>query len=101
MRATVRDRMILEKVITEEVTEGGIYLPDTSRESNYGLRYGIVILKGPKCDPEIREGDIVAFLAHYGNHYVEEGKKYVSIEENKILYYSREDLIVKAESVLT
>lgn len=90
MKKTVENKLLIEKIVQEEKSPGGIILADTVRENDFGLRYGIVILVGPNCTSDIEVGDYIAFLAQSGSHFAEHGKKYVHLPEGKVLYYDKD-----------
>jgi len=84
------NRVILEPVEQEEVTSGGIVLPETAKEKP---QKGKVLAVGPgerdddgKFIPmDVKEGDIVLFAKYSGTEIKVEGKKLLILRESDLL----------------
>ena len=84
------DRLVVAPVEQEEITAGGIVLPETAKEKP---QKGTVIAAGPggrNSDGEhvamdVAEGDTVLFAKYAGTEIKLEGKKVLILRENDIL----------------
>ena len=84
------DRIVLLPADEEEVTRGGIVLPDTAKKKP---REGEVVAVGPgrlldsgeRAAPEIKVGDVVVY-SEYGGTEVKIGDEdYVILDEGSVL----------------
>jgi len=86
----LHDRVLVER-IEEEVTSGGIVIPDNAKEKP--SRGKIVAAgKGKRCKDtgefcalEVKEGDIVLFGKYSGTEVKVEGKEYLVMREEDIM----------------
>jgi chaperonin GroES len=84
------NRVVLEPVEQEEVTSGGIVLPETAKEKP---QKGKVLSVGPgerdddgKFIPmEVKAGDTVLFAKYSGTEIKVEGKKLLIMRESDLL----------------
>jgi len=85
------DRLVVEPVEQEEVTAGGILLPETAKEKP---QEGKVIAAGPgrfdengkRVKMEVKEGDRVLYAKYAGTEVKVEGdKKMLILKESDIL----------------
>ena len=84
------DRLIVEVLEEEEVTVGGIVLPDTAREKP---QRGKVLAVGPGARDEkgervpidVAEGDEVIFSKYGGTEVKVGGEEYLILRESDIL----------------
>ena len=84
------NRVVLEPVEQEEVTSGGIVLPETAKEKP---QKGKVLSVGPgerdddgKFIPmEVKDGDTVLFAKYSGTEIKVEGKKLLIMRESDLL----------------
>jgi len=84
------NRVVVEPVEQEEVTAGGIVLPETAKEKP---QKGKVISAGPgerdedgKYIPmDVKAGDIVLFAKYAGTEIKVEGKKLLILRESDLL----------------
>ena len=84
------NRVVVEPVEEEEVTAGGIVLPETAKEKP---QKGDVISVGPgerdddgKYIPmDVKEGDTVLFAKYSGTEIKVEGKKLLILRESDLL----------------
>lgn len=84
------DRLVVEPVEQEEITAGGIVLPETAKEKP---QKGTVVAVGPggrNSDGEhvamdVAEGDTVLFAKYAGTEIKVEGKKVLILRESDIL----------------
>ena len=84
------DRVLVERVESEEVTKGGIILPDTAKEKPQQGKI-IAVGKGKKGDDgkiiplELKAGDTVLFGKYSGSEIKIEGVEYLIMREDDIL----------------
>ena len=86
----LHDRVLVERVESEEKTAGGIIIPDTAKEKP---QEGIVISAGPgarsddgKVHPlEVKAGDRILFGKWSGTEAKLDGKDYIIMKESDIL----------------
>jgi len=84
------NRVVVEPVEQEEVTSGGIVLPETAKEKP---QKGTVLSIGPgerdddgKYIPmDVKEGDTVLFAKYAGTEIKVEGKKLLILKESDLL----------------
>ena len=84
------DRVIVKPSVKEEVTKGGILLPDTAREKP---QEGEVVAVGPgklgddgkRIEPEIKKGDKVIFAKYAGTEWKQDDDEYLILRETDIL----------------
>lgn len=79
------DRVLIEPAQAEEVTAGGIYIPDTAKEKP---QRGTVVAVGPGKTDEpttVKEGDVVLYGKYSGTELQVEGKDYLMMRESDIL----------------
>jgi chaperonin GroES len=86
----LHDRILVERIESEEVTSGGIILPDTAKEKP---QQGKVISVGPgkkaedgKLIPmDVKAGDTILFGKYAGSDIKMEGKEYLIMREDDVL----------------
>jgi len=66
-------RLVIEPKEQDEVTPGGIVLPDTAKE------------KGERIALDVKVGDLVLFAKYSGTEIKYEGKKLLILRESDIL----------------
>ena len=79
------DRVLIEPVAAEEVTVGGIIIPDTAKEKP--LR-GTVKAVGNGTNDEamvVKEGDLVLYGKYAGTELEVDGVKYLMMRQSDIL----------------
>jgi chaperonin GroES len=79
------DRVLVEAAAAEEVTAGGIYIPDTAKEKP---QKGTVVAVGPgkKDEPTmVKVGDMVLYGKYSGTELNVDGKDYLMMRESDIL----------------
>ena len=86
----LNDRVLVKRLESEEVTSGGIIIPDTAKEKPMK---GEVVAAGPgKIDEAgkraamgVKEGDLVLFNKYAGTEIKIEGADYLVMREDDIL----------------
>jgi len=84
------DRVVVEPIEQEEVTSGGIVLPETAKEKP---QQGFVKAVGPGARDEkgnripldVKVGDRVLFAKYAGSEFKVEGKKLLILRESDIM----------------
>ena len=84
------DRVVVEPIEEEEMTSGGIVLPETAKEKP---QKGKVIAVGPgarddngkRIEMDVAKGNIVLFAKYSGTEIKMEGKKVLILRESDIL----------------
>jgi chaperonin GroES len=86
----LHDRVLVERMESEEVTKGGIILPDTAKEKP---QQGKIISVGTgkrtedgKIIPmELKAGDTILFGKYSGSEIKIEGNEYLIMKEDDVL----------------
>ena len=83
------DRVIIKAAESEDVTSGGIYLPDTAKEKP---QRGEVVAVGPgKTEDgkvvamQVKKGDDVLYGKYSGTEVIVDGTDYLIVRESDIL----------------
>jgi chaperonin GroES len=84
------NRVLIEPIEQDEVTAGGIVLPDTAKEKP---QQGMILAVGPGARDEdgeripldVAKGDKVLFAKYSGTEIKVDGKKYLILREDDIL----------------
>ncbi len=84
------DRLVVEPLEQEDVTAGGIFLPETAKEKP---QQGKIIAAGPgrvddegkRVDLEVKVGDRVLYAKYSGTEIKLDGKKVLILRESDIL----------------
>jgi chaperonin GroES len=91
--ATLRpldDRVVLRVLDAEEMSSGGILLPDTAKEKPQrgkvtAVGDGKVNKDGKRTRPDVKKGDIVLFGKYAGSDVKVDGEDYKILRESEIL----------------
>ena len=84
------DRVLVKPITEEEVTKGGIILPDTAREKP---QRGEIIAVGPgrmdeegkRIAMEVKKGDKVLYAKYAGTEFKIDDDEYLILRESDIL----------------
>ena len=84
------DRIVVEPLEAEEMTAGGIVLPDTAKEKPM---QGKVVAVGPgkrgddgsRAEMSVKKGDIVLYGKYAGAEVTVEGKDLLIVKESDVL----------------
>jgi chaperonin GroES len=84
------DRVVVKPIVKEEVTKGGIVLPDTAKEKP---QEGEVVAVGPgklgedgkRIEMEVKKGDRVIYARYAGMEWKHDGEEYLILRESDIL----------------
>ncbi|MGB2583910.1 MAG: co-chaperone GroES [Dehalococcoidia bacterium] len=84
------DRLVVKPMVKEEVTKGGIVLPDTVKEKP---QEGEIVAVGPgrlgddgkRIEMEVKKGDKVIYAKYAGTEWKYKGEEYLILRESDIL----------------
>ena len=83
------DRVVVKPIEQEEITAGGIVLPETAKEKP---QRGKIVAAGPgrvedgkRVELDVKEGDTVLFAKYAGTESKIEGEKVLILRESDIL----------------
>ncbi len=84
------DRLVVKPIAREEVTKGGIVLPDTAKEKP---QEGEVLAAGPgrmtedgkRIPMDVKVGDIVIYTKYGGTEIKVEGEELMILRESDVL----------------
>lgn len=81
----IRNQVLIKMFLEEEISKGGIIVPDSYRsESDKGEI--IAVGNGTKKTPmQFKGGEIVFRVHEWGEPIIENGEKYYLMEQNSIL----------------
>ena len=84
------DRVVLKVLDAEEMSAGGILLPDTAKEKPQrgkvtAVGEGKLLKDGKRTKPDVKKGDIVLFGKYSGSDVQIDGDEYKILRENEIL----------------
>lgn len=86
----LHDRVIVQRIEEEEVTKGGIIIPDTAKEKPQegkviAVGPGKVLENGTKLTMNVKVGDKILFGKYSGTEIKIEGEEYLMMREDDIL----------------
>ncbi|MFC1963324.1 co-chaperone GroES [Chloroflexota bacterium] len=84
------DRVIVRPTVREEVTKGGIVLPDTVQEKS---QEGEIVAVGPgklgddgkRIAMEVKKGDKVLYSKYAGTEWKQDSEEYLILRDSDIL----------------
>ena len=84
------DRILVERVESEEVTKGGIILPETAKEKPQqgkiiAVGHGRRTEDGKVIPLELKAGDTILFGKYSGSEIKIEGNEYLIMKEDDVL----------------
>jgi len=84
------DRVLVQRIEAEEVTAGGILLPETAKEKPkegvvLAVGEGRILDNGQRSKPSVKKGDRVLFTSYGGTEIKYIGEDYLVMEERDIL----------------
>ena len=85
----LRDRILVKRVEAEEMTKGGIIVPDTAKEKPQegkvvAIGTGRIDDHGKKIDLSVKVGDKVLFGSYAGNEVKVGGNEYLIMREDEV-----------------
>ena len=86
----VGDKVIVERDDAEEMTSGGIVLPDSAREKPKrgvvrALGSGRLLDDGTRSKPQLKVNDEVIFTSYAGTEIKISGDEYIIMDESDVL----------------
>ncbi len=86
----IGDRVLVKPLETEEMSKGGVIIPDTAKEKP---QMGEILAVGPgkiqengqRLAPEVKKGDKVLYTSYAGTEVKIDGEKYLLMRESDIL----------------
>ena len=90
------DRVVLKVLDAEEMSSGGILLPDTAKEKPQrgkvtAIGDGKLTKDGKRVKPDVKKGDIVLFGKYAGSDVKVDGEDYKILRESEILARVQEE----------
>ena len=84
------DKVIVKRVEAEDVTAGGIVLPDTAKEKPKrgkvrAVGAGAVLDSGERGQMQLRKDDEVLFTSYAGTEVKIDGEEYLIMSESDVL----------------
>jgi chaperonin GroES len=84
------DRVVLKVLEAEEMSAGGILLPDAAKEKPQrgkvtAVGAGKLTKEGKRVKPDVKAGDVVLFGKYAGSDVKVDGEDYKILRENEIL----------------
>jgi chaperonin GroES len=84
------DRLVVKPIEREEMTKGGIFLPDTAKEKPQegevlAVGPGRLNDKGTLIPMDVKVGDIVIYSKWGGTELKSEGEEYMILKESDVL----------------
>jgi chaperonin GroES len=84
------DRILVERVESEEITKGGIILPDSAKEKPQqgkviAVGHGKRLEDGKLVPLEVKAGDTILFGKYSGSEIKIEGNEYLIMKEDDVL----------------
>lgn len=84
------EKVLIQRLEAEEVTKGGIVLPDTAREKPQrgkvlALGDGKMLEDGSRAEFQVSKGDTVLFTSYAGTEIKFEGEEYLLMDESDIV----------------
>jgi chaperonin GroES len=84
------DRILVERVESEEKTKGGIIVPDTAKEKPQqgkviAVGHGKRLEDGKLIPLEVKAGDTILFGKYAGSEIKIEGNEYLIMKEDDVL----------------
>jgi len=84
------DRVVVKPLTKEEITKGGILIPDTAKEKP---QEGEIVAVGPgkmgedgkRIEMEVKKGDRVIYAKYAGMEWKHNGEEYLILRESDIL----------------
>lgn len=86
----LQDRILVKRLTTEEMTKGGIIIPDTAKEKPQegeviSVGNGKVLENGTKQSLEVKAGDHILFSKYSGTDVKIDGEEFIIMREDDVL----------------
>lgn len=86
----LQDRILVQQLEEDEMSAGGIIIPDTAKEKPYQGKV-ITVGNGKKMDDgsirplEVKKGDVILFEKYAGTAVKLDGEDYMILREDEVL----------------
>ncbi|MHC4870615.1 MAG: co-chaperone GroES [Planctomycetota bacterium] len=86
----LRDKILVKRVEAQEVTKGGIVLPDSAKEKPKegkveAVGDGKILDDGTRGKLQVKKGDLILFTSYAGTEIKVDGKEYLIMSEDDVL----------------
>ena len=86
----LHDRIVVKRFDEEQMTKGGIIIPDTAKEKPFegkviAVGNGKVLENGTKIKLEVKKGDKILFGKYAGSEIKLDGEDYLIMREEDVL----------------
>ena len=86
----LNDKIIVKRLEAEDVTAGGIYLPDTAKEKPkrgkvQAVGNGKLLDSGERGKMQLKKSDEVLFTSYAGTEIKVDGEEYLIMDEGDVL----------------
>jgi len=86
----IGDRIVVKPLEAEEITKGGIILPDSAKEKPQkgkvvAIGAGRILDNGTRVPVEVKEGDTIIYSKYGGTEVKFDGEEYLIVNERDIL----------------
>jgi len=86
----LQDRIIVKRMEEEDMTKGGIIIPDSAKEKPMegkvvAVGNGKILENGQKTKPDVKAGDKVLFSKYAGTEVKIDGEEHLIMREDDIL----------------
>jgi len=86
----LRDKILVKRLEAQDVTKGGIVLPDTAKEKPKEGRVeavgeGRVLDDGSRGEMTVKKGDRILFTSYAGTEIKVDGEEYLIMGEDDVL----------------
>ena len=84
------EKVLIKRLEAEEMTRGGIVLPDSAKEKPrrgtiLSVGDGKVLDDGSRAEFQVKKGDVVLFSSYGGTEIDVDGEEYMLMDESDIL----------------
>ncbi len=84
------EKVLIKRADAEEVTRGGIVLPDSAREKPrrgtiLAIGDGKVLDDGTRAEFQVKKDDVVLFSSYGGTEIKVDGEEYMLMDESDVL----------------
>ncbi|MHC4390317.1 MAG: co-chaperone GroES [Planctomycetota bacterium] len=86
----LNDKIVIKRLEAEEMTKGGIVLPDTAKEKPkegrvISVGQGKLLDNGQRAEFTVKENDRIIFSSYAGTEVKVDGEKYLILSEDDVL----------------
>ena len=86
----LRDKILVKRLEAQEVTKGGIVLPDSAKEKPKEGKVvevgpGKILDDGSRGEMQIKKGDRILFTSYAGTEIKVDGEEYLIMSEDDVL----------------